>query len=280
MMATTVPASDFVTMRNPPTDPRTRRLRRGALLAAVALHAAVITALMVVKLPGKGPQEPVVYDLVFVPPPAPSSPASATTAAPPAEASPPVVPATPLAPPPPPPPEVAAPAPPEQMVMPLPPPARPRPAPQRPRPAESAPPQPPQSAEAPAAPLTAPAPAAPPSAASGPAMAGPTAPTAVAHPAPDPAYAAAVLSRLARYKQYPLIAREQRLQGRVVLRLAVARSGHVTATSVERSSGAEVLDDAALDMVHRADPLPPLPASFPGTVAEFRVPVDFALSQR
>jgi len=89
-----------------------------------------------------------------------------------------------------------------------------------------------------------------------------------------------LLSWLDRHKEYPWSARRRGMQGQVVLRLAVARSGKVAETAIETSSGAEVLDRAALDMVERASPLPPLPASVPGDVAEFRVPVSFALSQR
>lgn len=280
IMTTAVTAPDFVATRNPPADARTRRLRRSALLAAVALHAAVIAVLLAVHLPGEGPREPVVYDLVFAAPPA--APSSAAKASPAEPAAPPVSEPAPSAsvPPPSPPPQAKPEPAPTQMAMPLPPPERLRPAPQRLHPRQPATPRHPQAAEAPASEPTAPAAAAPPSATGGPPTAGPTAAVSTPHPAPDPAYGAEVLSWLGRYKKYPLFARERGLQGRVVLRLAVARSGHVTATSVEHSSGAEVLDDAALDMVHRADPLPPLPASFPGAVAEFRVPVDFALSQR
>jgi len=245
-------------MRHPPSDPWSRRRRGAAFAAAVALHAGVITVLLLAKLPDRRQPEPVVYDLVFVASPAPAAPVSeAAVQATPAPAAKPQ----------------PAPAP-VQTVVPLPPP-------ERPVINKLRPPVPlsiPRVAEAPAPSQAAASSATPAPTVSSISAAVVNVPTAAPHPPADPAYAAALLGRLGRYKEYPLVARERGLQGRVILRLAVARSGHVEATSVELSSGAAILDQAALKMVHRADPLPPLPSSFPDKVAEFRVPVDFALA--
>ena len=256
-----IAASDFIASRHVPVPSQVRRARAAALAGAVLLHAIAIVLLLLVQPWKSAAPEPVIYDLVFLQPPAPppsSAPAEEVqtpTPAPPAavvEPEPEPVPAPVLK---------AAPLPPSKPVV------RPRP-----RPQPSAPS--PQVAEAPplaaSQPLALSAPAAPPAVASAPA----------ARPAPDPAYAATLLSWLGRYKEYPWAARRRGVQGQVVLRLAVARSGRVAATAIETSSGTDVLDEAALDMVHRAEPLPPLPASFPGDVAEFRVPISFALSQR
>jgi protein TonB len=69
-----------------------------------------------------------------------------------------------------------------------------------------------------------------------------------------------VIAQLARHKHFPESAREAGRSGRVVLTFTVNRSGGVTSVSVSGSSGVAVLDQAALAMVRRAQPFPPMPA--------------------
>ncbi|HEX9466336.1 MAG TPA: energy transducer TonB [Alphaproteobacteria bacterium] len=256
--------SDYVTTRRAPLDPTTRRSRRFGLAVAIGLHAAVIALLMTVRPWAPAAPEQLVYDLVFVEPAAAPPPPAAE----PPDAN---LPETPAGPP-----ELVTepePAPMVTSVPELPKPApRPHPPVRHPTPAPA-----PRAAEAPAAA----APTQTDSSGSSPmAPPNPSPPAVAAHPPPDLAYTATLLTWLNQHKEYPWMARRRGVQGRVILRLAVARSGNVTEARIETSSGAELLDQAAVDMVHRANPLPPLPASFVGDRAEFRVPVEFALSRQ
>ena len=112
-------------------------------------------------------------------------------------------------------------------------------------------------------------------------------PRAVAAPPATPArertgtanYTAVLLSWLERYRQYPRLARLKRIEGTVILSLTLSRSGSLKAISVKKGSGQSVLDDAAVDMARRADPFPPLPATFAHDRIEFVVPVVFALER-
>src|SRR5258708_29761164 len=256
--------SDYVTTRRAPLDPTTRRSRRFGLAVAIGLHAAVIALLMTVRPWAPAAPEQLRYDLVFVepapaPPPPPPAPPDAnlpeTPAGPPelvTEPEPaPMVTSVP---------ELPKPAPPPH------PPVRhptPAPAPRAPQaPPAAAPTQTDSSASSPMAPPT------------------PSPPAVPAPPPPDLPQTPTPRPHLYQHQEYPWMARRRGVQGRVILRLAVARSGNVTEARIETSSGAELLDQAAVDMVHRANPLPPLPASFVGDRAEFRVPVEFALSRQ
>jgi protein TonB len=61
---------------------------------------------------------------------------------------------------------------------------------------------------------------------------------------------------LERHKRYPSVARMNRWEGRVVVRVSVRRDGQLVNPEVEESSGYPVLDQAAVDVVQQASPLP------------------------
>ena len=90
-------------------------------------------------------------------------------------------------------------------------------------------------------------------------------------------YHARLRAWLERHKRYPRRARRRREQGVVVLRFVADRAGAVLDLEVENSSGHPLLDDAALDMVRRAQPLPEMPPGMRESRAEHLLPVRFAL---
>ena len=61
---------------------------------------------------------------------------------------------------------------------------------------------------------------------------------------------------LERHKRYPSIARMNRWEGRVVVHVSVRQDGQLVDPEVEESSGYSVLDQAAVDVVQHASPLP------------------------
>jgi protein TonB len=65
-----------------------------------------------------------------------------------------------------------------------------------------------------------------------------------------------VLDWLARYRAYPLAARRARIEGTVQLHVTLLPDGRLIDVRVERSSGHPLLDQAALDLLSRAAPLP------------------------
>ncbi len=169
-------------------------------------------------------------------------------------------------------------APPPEIPRAVPPPPRPappaKPVPRMPRPvATSRPaarPAPAPQAEAAVQPMT----AAPPAAAA-PSAASPAAASASA----IPGWRSALISRLQQAKRYPAGARSSGEQGVATVTFTMDRSGHVLSAVLVRSSGSAALDAEATAMVHRAEPLPPLPADLPGSTVTMTIPVGFRLEQ-
>ena len=93
----------------------------------------------------------------------------------------------------------------------------------------------------------------------------------------DPAYVRRFLASLERQKQYPRAARTRGMEGTALLWVRLDRGGRVLAYQVEESSGHRVLDRAVLRAIERANPLPPLPESYPGEQLEVVIPIAFQL---
>ena len=75
------------------------------------------------------------------------------------------------------------------------------------------------------------------------------------------AYMRAWVARIERIGNlnYPDEARRQQLHGQLVLTVGLTRDGRVKSVDVIQSSGRKVLDDAAIRIVHLAEPFPALP---------------------
>jgi periplasmic protein TonB len=86
-----------------------------------------------------------------------------------------------------------------------------------------------------------------------------------------------LVAHLGRFKSYPAASRDRRETGQIMLKFELDRSGRVSNAGIARTSGYPRLDAAALDMLNRASPLPPPPASVPGAKFELAVPVKFQL---
>lgn len=77
-----------------------------------------------------------------------------------------------------------------------------------------------------------------------------------------------------RHKYYPPEAGGR--EGRAVVRLRIDRGGNVRYYAIEQSSGIPTLDEAALDMIRRANPVPAVPTLYPGgNLVEFLIPITF-----
>ena len=90
-------------------------------------------------------------------------------------------------------------------------------------------------------------------------------------------YPSQLLARLSQYRSYPPALRKKRQDGTVVLAFSIDRSGTVRTSRVQKSSGYPLLDQAALDLLLKASPLPAMPASTPGERLHLVLPVEFSL---
>jgi len=90
------------------------------------------------------------------------------------------------------------------------------------------------------------------------------------------AYRAKVAAQLKRKRFYPNAARRDRLTGTATVSFTLNAGGKVTAARVVRSSGERILDEAAVEMVRRASPYPPIPAGLGATIT-IQAPIGFEL---
>ena len=86
-----------------------------------------------------------------------------------------------------------------------------------------------------------------------------------------------IIAHLNRARRYPDGARNRREEGVPHLQFTIDKAGQVLSARIVRSSGFLALDEAALEMVHRASPLPAPPAGIGGPAVTLTVPVNFNL---
>jgi periplasmic protein TonB len=91
-------------------------------------------------------------------------------------------------------------------------------------------------------------------------------------------YRLALAREARRYKQYPPLARSRGWEGTVELRVEIT-AGARPSVGLARSSGHEVLDAEALEMMGRAVLLAVVPVSLQGRSFSVPVPVRFALDE-
>lgn len=83
--------------------------------------------------------------------------------------------------------------------------------------------------------------------------------------------------RVSELKRYPASARLNGWEGRVVVQAVIQMDGHLTNVSVLQSSGYEVLDEAAMDAIRLACPLPLKHKLFGRAAVVVQVPISYKL---
>ncbi|WMR30711.1 energy transducer TonB, partial [Metapseudomonas otitidis] len=133
---------------------------------------------------------------------------------------------------------------------------KPKPKPPKPKPPEPKPEQKPQEQESPKEQVAAPTPPAPPSDAK---PAAQQESMASAMTQARETWQSQLLAHLAKYKRYPEDARRRNIEGVNRLSFTVDAEGKVLAYALTGKSGSASLDRATLEMIRRAQPLPPPP---------------------
>lgn len=169
------------------------------------------------------------------------------------------------------------------------PPPKPKPVKKKPAPIKAPPPPepPPVVAEPPPRPIaTSPVPEAPP-----PVFSVPVEPTPPIVVPPEPVkpqpvddeviegYEQTLTGVIGKQQRYPGVARMRNWQGIAVVLIKFAPGGSVRDVSIAQSSGFDILDEEALEMVKRARPLPQPPANLGSREFSVRVPIRFRLTR-
>ena len=90
-------------------------------------------------------------------------------------------------------------------------------------------------------------------------------------------YRLALIVATRRYKRYPAIAMEKGWQGRVEVHMVIGANGMIASASIKTSSGHEILDKQALDMLKKGKTTVPIPTGLRGREFPIDVPVIFNL---
>jgi protein TonB len=90
-------------------------------------------------------------------------------------------------------------------------------------------------------------------------------------------YEQALAAWLDQHKYYPTSLRRRGLEGEGVLRVRLARDGHVLTLETFSALPDPLLERVAMDWVRRADPFPAVPQEVAGTDYSVRFPVRFRL---
>lgn len=83
---------------------------------------------------------------------------------------------------------------------------------------------------------------------------------------------------LEKHNNYPQMARQRHIQGVVVVVFTIAPGGQIMAAGVSRSSGHDLLDEAAQNTIRRVGQFPPFPAALNRQQLTIEVPLAFRLS--
>ena len=90
-------------------------------------------------------------------------------------------------------------------------------------------------------------------------------------------YRSTLASHLQRFKRYPDGSRAKGEQGTTSLSITVTRNGRVTSSRLVRSSGFASLDQATMELIQRAQPLPSFPPEMREPSQTYTVPFGFTL---
>jgi protein TonB len=86
-----------------------------------------------------------------------------------------------------------------------------------------------------------------------------------------------VKQKIEENKRYPLSARRSTIEGLVGLKFVILRDGRAKDVQIIQSSQHNILDEAALEAVKRANPFPPFPEEIEGSLLTVEVPIHFEL---
>ena len=93
----------------------------------------------------------------------------------------------------------------------------------------------------------------------------------------DPVWMRAVTERVRQFFYYPGAALALRTTGVATVHFTVRRNGQIDRLRISTSSGDAGLDKAAIDIVRKAEPLPPIPERMQVPRVEGDLPINFGV---
>lgn len=84
---------------------------------------------------------------------------------------------------------------------------------------------------------------------------------------------------LAQHKRYPRAALRARIEGVAQVRFLLVPDGRILESKIERSSGASILDEAAISLLLRASPIPNLKQFALTQAIELHIPIHYSIDR-
>jgi protein TonB len=84
---------------------------------------------------------------------------------------------------------------------------------------------------------------------------------------------------LNKHKKYPHEARSKGHEGTAGVSFTIDRSGKVISTHLDQSSGSELLDKEAIEVLNRASPFPTPPSDVPNLTINLTLPIQFRIKR-
>nr|WP_252730813.1 energy transducer TonB [Colwellia sp. E2M01] len=84
-----------------------------------------------------------------------------------------------------------------------------------------------------------------------------------------------VQAHLEGLKRYPPLALKQKRQGTVTVHFDINKEGEIISSSLSKTSGVRLLDNATVQLIARADPLPKPPEHIASQRLSIEVPIRY-----
>lgn len=94
---------------------------------------------------------------------------------------------------------------------------------------------------------------------------------------PGDDYLDRVWRHVRRFVRYPDVEKKEKKQGTGHVMFRIGRDGTILEAAITETTGYPALDQAILDALHRASPVPPPPPGYPGPDVQVESPFDFRL---
>ena len=88
-----------------------------------------------------------------------------------------------------------------------------------------------------------------------------------------------VRAAIEAHRVYPRSARRRKIEGSAVVQIRINRQGHILESRFIKTTGSHILDQAVMDMIKAADPLPEMPSSLGKSSISINVPIGFKLKE-
>ena len=84
---------------------------------------------------------------------------------------------------------------------------------------------------------------------------------------------------LNKHKKYPHEARKNGHEGVANVSFTIDRSGKIISSHLEKSSGSDLLDQEAIEVLNRASPFPTPPPDVPNLTINLSLPIQFRIKR-